>query len=178
MKLDKLLLEQTEGTIPVLRGFGGNVADLARNKKPIPVPPRGVSWWAYGNRHDSLDDIFREYQMDSTYGVNGVVIATRVSYTIQDHWIVFENNWGFGVEHEDSIDDTSYDILTANNIIERIKDPTYGFTELFLPRIPLSTNGKDFWDHTIPVRNGLVCKKPIQKYKIFFDSRTKVVAPA
>lgn len=159
MKLNDLN-ENASRAILVVRGFTGQFAELARMGKTIPLPPRGMSWWAYKKGNPTVEDIIQEFEMRRTYGGGGVLIKTTVSYSIQDGWLRFAPTWGFGIENEDSIPDEMYEAIKQRGM-ER-----FGLGEILLPEIPLKRNGASFDDHTIPVWNGLVCKAPTTKYEL------------
>jgi hypothetical protein len=63
-------LEQLTGPIQqmiCIRGFVGEWADMARAGKPIPLPPRGMSWWAGIMGNMDFDEIFDEVSDDALW---------------------------------------------------------------------------------------------------------------
>ncbi len=159
MKLQDLNENQSNSVL-VVRGIADAPAEAAKSGKPIPVPERGMSWWAYDKKpNPTVEDIVQEFEMRRTYGAGGVLIKTTVPYTINDGWLHFAPTWGFGVEHEDSIPDEIYEILKERGM-EQIG------VEFFLPAIPLKKGGTSFVDYAVPVWNGLVCKAPTVRYEL------------
>jgi len=153
-------LQDLNRSILVVRGMAGPPAELAKAGRPIPVPSRGISWWAYKKGNPTVEDIIQEFEMRRTYGKGGVIIKTTVSYTVRDGWLRFEPSWGFGIENEDSISDEMYEKIAQRGV------KRFGYGELLLPEIPLKKSGTSFDDHVIPVWNGLVCSASTINYEL------------
>jgi hypothetical protein len=147
-------------SILVVRGIKGKSAELAKAGESIPVPSRGISWWAYKKGNPTVEDIIQEFEIRRTYGEGGVIIKTTVSYIVRGGWLWFEPSWGFGIENEDSIPDEMYEEIEQRGV------KRFGYGELLLPEIPLKSGGTSFNDQAIPVWNGLVCSSSIVKYDL------------
>ncbi len=165
-------------TLTCIRAFHGRWADLARLNKPIPVPPRGISWWKFSQTQSAYDLVDRE----STYWYGGfdpdtnkkrkdvdrlgVVVATTCQYVQRGGWIIFEHGWGLGVEEEPLPSKTSK-YYTADEWKKAIigRGAQYYGNEIFIPNLPLNKNGT--WD--ISYNMGICSNVPTSHYKIIRD---------
>lgn len=176
-------LEQVTGPIQqmiCIRGFVGEWADLARAGKPIPLPPRGMSWWAGIMGNTNFDKIFDKVSDDvlwyAGYNVDtdafrtdctpGVIISAVCRYRQVGQYIQFLGGWGIGMENEPLPGKHS----NYKNIGEWEADLTakgarYFGREFFTPIIPLDNTGNMDLEHT----EGFVCITPCTYYKLEKD---------
>jgi len=166
--------------LTVYRAISGlQWVELTSKQQPIPIPSRGMAWFAFdrmalsgGKSSDAtvISDWHLQLYAFGEFNKNpGVIFKTSIRCWRKDGWIYFPAGWGAGSEYgigfPDEASDEDVDKIQNDPRFKPVKMPN---GEYFHSRIPASHNRVGGGGVIV---NGIVSTKPITNYEVVQSKR-------
>ena len=170
IEMQASLMQKQAATVVVYRGVSGNLADQAREHKPISESLSGINFW------DEEAENATQYAKRE----NGVLIKATLSVLVKGGLKIFPQGWGIALEDEDTV----WQFLEENGVVSDPEDPKDETKyHKFLTRMNAQTvlpsnkehSSPQFFMQKSPVDfvGYIGSKGPISNYEIIKDFKVK-----